>query len=396
MNILDVVIVVLAIAYGFAGFRSGALVGICSLVGFLGGAVIGAQLARPLGSHIADGRAQVPVAVVCVLVCAMAGQLVAVFLAGMIRSRLLAGRARPLDAGIGAVLGVLSVLLVSWMIAVPLASSPFPKLAAEASQSKIVRAVNNAVPDDLRHVYASLRTFLDQSGFPPVLGDLPSTSLVPVDPPSNLSPAVTAMVDRVHPSVVKIYGQAPSCDRQIEGSGFVYARHRVLTNAHVVAGTNQVTVQSTSGDTLAARVVLYDPQRDVAVLDVPRLNVSSLLFGTTAASTGESSVVLGYPEDGPFTAGSARVRSQTTLSGRDIYDDQNVQREIYSVRGTVRSGNSGGPLVDTSGRVLGMVFARSLDSSDTGFVLTAGEIAADAARGRASTAAVGTQSCTSE
>ena len=101
-------------------------------------------------------------------------------LAGLVRRRLLDGRARPLDAGIGAVLGVLSVLLVSWMIAVPLASSPFPKLAAEASQSRIVRAVNNAVPDDLRHIYASLRTFLDQSGFPPVLGDLPSTSLVPV------------------------------------------------------------------------------------------------------------------------------------------------------------------------------------------------------------------------
>ncbi len=188
MNVLDLIIIVLALAYGFAGFRSGALVGICSLIGFLGGAVIGAQLARPLGSHFADGRAQVPVAVVCVLVCAMAGQLAAVFLAGLIRNRLLAGRARPLDAGIGAVLGVLSVLLVSWMIAVPLASSPFPKLAAEASQSRIVRAVNDAVPDELRHVYSSLRTFLDQSGFPPVLGDLPSTSLVPVDPPSDLSP----------------------------------------------------------------------------------------------------------------------------------------------------------------------------------------------------------------
>jgi S1-C subfamily serine protease len=396
MNILDLIIIVLAIAYGVAGFRSGALVGVCSLIGFLGGAVIGAQLARPLGSHIADGRAQVPVAVVCVLVCAMTGQLIAVFLAGLIRSRLLVGRARPLDAGIGAVLGVLSVLIVSWMIAVPLASSPFPKLAAEASESRIVRAVNNAVPDELRHVYSSLRTFLDQSGFPPVLGDLPSTSLVPVDPPSDLSPAVTKMVNRVHESVVKVYGQAPSCDRQIEGSGFVYARHRVLTNAHVVAGTKQVSVQSTSGRTLSAKVVLYDPQRDVAVLDVPRLNASSLPFRRTAAKTGESSVVLGYPEDGPFTAGSARVRSQTTLAGRNIYDDRNVEREIYSIRGTVRSGNSGGPLVDTDGRVLGMVFARSLDSSDTGFVLTVGEISGDAQRGRSSTAPVGTQSCTTE
>ncbi|HEU5267948.1 MAG TPA: MarP family serine protease [Jatrophihabitans sp.] len=396
MNILDLIIIVLAIAYGIAGFRSGALVGICSLVGFLGGAMIGAQLARPLGSSIADGRAQVPVAVVCVLVCAMACQLLAVFLAGLVRGRLLAGRARPLDAGVGALLGVVSVLLVSWMIAVPLASSPFPRLAAEASQSRIVRAVNNAVPDELRHIYASLRTFFDQSGFPPVLGDLPSTSLVPVEPPSDLTPAVRQMVNRVHESVVKIYGQAPSCNRQIEGSGFVYARHRVLTNAHVVAGTSQVTVQVGDGVSLSAKVVVYDPERDVAVLDVPQLSAPALPFRNSQAQTGESSVVLGYPEDGPFTAGSARVRSQTTLSGRDIYDDRDVQRSIYSVRATVRSGNSGGPLVDTAGRVLGMVFARSLDSSDTGFALTNGEIRGDAARGRVSTAAVSTQSCTTE
>jgi uncharacterized membrane protein required for colicin V production len=396
VNILDVIIVVLAIAYGVAGFRSGALVGICSLVGFLGGALIGAQIARPLGSRIADGRAQVPVAVVCVLVCAMLGQLIAVLLAGLVRRRLLDGRARPLDAGIGAVLGVLSVLLVSWMIAVPLASSPFPKLASEASQSRIVRAVNDAVPDDLRHIYASLRTFFDQSGFPPVLGDLPSTSLVPVAPPNDLSPAVTQMVNRAHGSVVKIYGQAPSCSRQIEGSGFVYAKRRVLTNAHVVAGTKQVQVQAGDGVGLTATVVVYDPQRDVAVLDVPQLSAPSLSFRGTEAKSGESAVVLGYPEDGPFTAGSARVRSRTTLSGRDIYNDQNVERSIYSIRGTVRSGNSGGPLLDEQGRVLGMVFARSLESSDTGFVLTDDEVRADAERGRTSTAAVGTQSCTSE
>ena len=396
MNILDLIIIVLAIAYGVAGFRSGALVGVCSLVGFLGGAVLGAHLARPLGSRIVDGRAQVPVAIVCVLVCAMLGQLVAVLIAGAVRRRLLAGRARPVDAGIGAVLGVLSVLLVSWMIAVPLASSPFPKLAAEASQSRIVRAVNDAVPDELRHIYTSLRTYLDQSGFPPVLGDLPSTSVVPVPaPPANLSPAESQMVNRAQRSVVKIYGAAPSCGRQIEGSGFVYAAHRVLTNAHVVAGTDDVVVQS-GGDSLRARVVLFDPGRDVAVLDVPQLGAPALPLRRSDARSGEPAVVLGYPEDGPFTASPARVRSKTTLSGRDIYDDRDVQRSIYAIRAVVRSGNSGGPLLDDSGRVLGIVFARSLDSTDTGFVLTDDEIRGDAARGQASTAAVSTQSCTRE
>jgi S1-C subfamily serine protease len=169
-----------------------------------------------------------------------------------------------------------------------------------------------------------------------------------------------------------------------------------MTNAHVVAGTRQVTVQVGDGLSLRATVVVYDPQRDVAVLDVPQLSAPTLTFRNSQARTGESAVVLGYPEDGPFTAASARVRSQTTLSGRDIYDDLDVQRSIYSVRATVRSGNSGGPLVDTDGRVLGMVFARSLDSTDTGFALTDEEIRGDAARGRVSTAAVSTRSCTTE
>ncbi len=395
MNLLDCLIVLAAIAYGIGGFRSGAIVGTFSLVGFFGGAVLGAQLARPLGSRIADGRAQVPVAIVCVLVLATLGQLLAMYFGGLLKRRLVPGWARPWDAAVGAVLGVLSVLLVSWMIAVPLASSPYPKLAAEASQSQIVRAVNGAVPDGFRNVYTSLRAFFDQSGFPPVLGDLPSTSVISVpEPPADLPPSVAQLVRQAHRSVVKVYGHAPSCGREIEGSGFVFARHRVLTNAHVVAGTERVVVQATEGANLSARVVLYDARRDVAVLDVPALSAPTLQLRTSDAKSGEPAVVLGYPEDGPYTIRSARVRSKSTLHGRDIYDDHDVTRSIYAIRAIVRSGNSGGPLLDYDGRVLGMVFATSLDSPDTGFVLSDDEIRPDAVQGRSAAAPADTQSCT--
>src|SRR5581483_7596709 len=114
----------------------------------------------------------------------------------------------------GAALGVLSVLLVAWMVAVPLASSPYPKLAAEASHSKIVRGVNEVMPNGVRELYASLRGFLDQSGFPPVFGDLPSTSIVAVaPPPSSLPPAVRQRVEAASASVFKVFGQAPECGR---------------------------------------------------------------------------------------------------------------------------------------------------------------------------------------
>jgi S1-C subfamily serine protease len=395
VNILDVVIILVAIAYGIGGFRSGAVVGIFSLIGFFGGAAIGAQLARPLGSRVADGRAQIPVAIVCVLVLATIGQLLGVYVAGKVKAHIIRERGRSADAGIGAVLGVVSVLLVAWMVAVPLASSPFPTLAAEAGHSRIVRAVNDVVPSNVRGLYSSLRSFLNQSGFPPVLGDLPSTSVVPVAaPPTNLSPAVQNRVQTAQESIFKIYGEAPQCDRGIEGSGFVYAHDRILTNAHVVAGTNSVSVQIGNGEMLKARVVVFDPARDVAVLDVPHLDAPVLKLATTAAKNGDPALVLGFPENGPFTVRSARVRSETTVSGTDIYGHGNVDRSIYSIRSVVRSGNSGGPLLAFDGTVLGMVFATALDSSDTGFVLSDSEIAQRADEGRTATAAVGTSSCT--
>jgi S1-C subfamily serine protease len=288
-----------------------------------------------------------------------------------------------------------SVLLVAWMVAVPLASSPYPSLASQASHSQIVRAVNDVMPDDVRSLYSSLRLFLDQSGFPPVFGDLPLAPDVDVAAPdAKLTPAVAAQVNRARGSVFKIYGEAPSCGRGIEGTGFTFAPHRVLTNAHVVAGTTQVGVQVAAHQTLAATVVLFDPTRDIAVLNVPNLTAPVLSFATTAAQRGASAAVLGYPEDGPFSVRSARVASRTTVSGNDIYGRTTVHREIYAVRAVIRSGNSGGPLLAEDGRVLGVVFATSLDSSDVGYALTDREVGTDVARGRTVTVPVGTGACT--
>lgn len=396
MNLLDLIIVLAAIAYGIGGFRSGAVVGVFSLLGFFGGAAIGAQIAQPLGSRLVEGRAQVPVAIFCVLVLATLGQLLGVYAASHLRSRVVVhDRARMWDSGVGAALSVFAVLLVAWMVAVPLARSPYPALAGEASHSKIVRWVNGVVPTDFRNLYSSLRSYLDRSGFPPVFGDLPSTSIVAVPPPpANLAPTVRARVHHARESVVKILGTAPQCGRSIEGSGFVYAPDHILTNAHVVAGTNDVHVDLVSGEVLSARVVLFDPERDVAVLDAPGLNAPRLRFSAKDGTTGDPALVLGYPENGGFNVQSARIRSRGTVGGSDIYGKNSVQRSIYSVRAVVRSGNSGGPLLGYDGTVLGMVFATAIDSPDTGFALADEEIAQDAQRARARTAAVGTGACT--
>jgi S1-C subfamily serine protease len=390
-DMLDLILLLAALVYAIGGFRNGALMGGLSFAGFFGGAALGAQLAKPIGDRLASGASQVPVAVICVLIVAMLGQLLAVAIAGRIRSRVTSRPARRIDSTIGALFSVLAVLLVAWMVAVPLASAPFPRLAGEVRRSAVIRIVDNAMPDNVRNLYSSLRRFIDRSGFPQVFGALQPTRIVDV-PPANPALLGSAAVSGVSGSVLKVHGVAMSCDRSIEGSSFVFAPQRVLTNAHVVAGTDQVQVESGQGP-LTARVVLFDPGRDLAVLYVPKLRAQPLRLASTPAQSGQDAIVLGFPQDGPFDAGAARIRDRERIAGRDIYGELSVDREIYTIRSKVRPGNSGGPLISTSGSVLGVVFASALDSPDTGFVITAADAAHDVATGGSALAAVPTGAC---
>jgi S1-C subfamily serine protease len=164
-----------------------------------------------------------------------------------------------------------------------------------------------------------------------------------------------------------------------------------MTNAHVVAGVTRPNVE-VGGQRRAATVVLYDPDRDIAVLAVPGLTASPLSFAG-AARTGDSALVIGYPQDGPYRADAARIRGTQNAKGPDIYQRRTVIREIYALRSRVRPGNSGGPLLTPEGRVLGVVFAAAADDPQTGYALTAREVASDAAAGRTATAKVGTEGC---
>jgi len=164
-----------------------------------------------------------------------------------------------------------------------------------------------------------------------------------------------------------------------------------MTNAHVVAGVTDPTVEA-DGSTYDAEVVLYDPELDVAVLEVDGLDVPSLEFDTDG-DAGDTGAVLGYPEDGPYDAQPARIRAEQNLRSPDIYNDGTVEREVFSIRSLVRSGNSGGPLVSRGGDVYGVVFAASLSDDDTGYVLTAEQVADDADLGLEATGEVSTGDC---
>jgi S1-C subfamily serine protease len=392
VSVVDFILIALALAFALSGFRQGLLVSATSLFGFLGGAVLGAQLSGPVADRI-DGSSvtRVFAALVVVLAGALLGQILAGAAGRALRTRVTWEPAKIVDSVAGALVSAAAVLLVAWMVASPLASSPFPQVSSQVRQSALVQAVDNAVPDSVRNVYDTLRDAIDRRGLPDVLDPLTPTQVrdVPAPDESLLSSPV---VESVRGSVVQISGIAPSCSRQIDGSGFVYAPERVMTNAHVLAGVGDPVVHA-EGEEYDATPVYVDEEIDVAVLAVPDLPTLPLSFTQQPADTGDSAIIMGYPGGGDLYVGPARIRDRGEISGPDFRNTRTVSRDVYALYGTVRSGNSGGPLFATDGSVLGVVFASAIDDPSTGYALTGPQVARAATAGATAMAEVGTGPC---
>ncbi len=390
-DLLDLLLVVAALLFAASGYRQGFVVGVLSFIGFLGGGVVGAKIAPSLAGL--GPLANLPEAVVGLLIVFLAasiGQVLATLVGGALRRQLTAKPARQVDAVAGAAISVVGLLLVSWLVGTAIASSPFPALASQVKRSAVLGAVDGLVPQQGKAFFASFRRLIDDRGFPQVFEDFTTPRFREVDPPD---PALTnsEAVRRARGRVLKITGIAPSCSRSIEGSGFVYASERVMTNAHVVAGVREPKVE-VGGRKLNAKVVVYDPERDIAVLAVPGLSATPLAFAGDA-EVGADAVVVGYPQNGPFTATAARIRAQQDARGSNIYQSKTVVREIYALRGRVLPGNSGGPLLAPDGRVYGVIFAAAADDPSIGYALTADEVRPDAVKGRSATERVSTRAC---
>jgi S1-C subfamily serine protease len=367
---------VLAVAFVFAisGWRSGALGSLLSFLGVVLGAVAGVLLAPHVVEHISGPRAKLFVALFLILGLVVIGEIAGVVLGRAVRGAIRNRALRGLDSVVGVALQVIAVLLVAWLLATPLAASDQPNLAAAVRGSRLLSQVDSVAPAWLKRVPTRLSTLLNSSGLPAVL-PFGRTPVINVDAP-DATLASDPVVGADQASVVKIRGVAQSCQKVLEGTGFVVAPNRVMSNAHVVAGSNSVTVEVTGPDakTYDAKVVSYDPDADISILDVPNLPSPPLNLDMREAATGTDVIVMGYPGGGNFAATPARIREIIKLNGPDIYHTTTVTREVYTIRGNVRQGNSGGPLIDRSGKVLGVVFGAAVDDADTGFVLTANEI----------------------
>ncbi|MFY1674711.1 MarP family serine protease [Plantactinospora sp. WMMB334] len=392
MSVVDVVLVLLMLLFAISGYRQGFVIGLLSFTGFFGGALIGLQVGPLLAEQFSSNSTRVVVALVSIFGLALLGQALAGWLGSHLRHAITSRAGRTADDIGGAVVSLLAVLLVAWLVAVPLASSSLPWLASAVRNSALLTVVDRVLPPEAQALSKALRDTVDTRGFPDVFGGLTPTRSREVASPDPAL-AGSQVVVNGRRSVVKVLGRAPSCSRRIEGSGFVYAEDRVMTNAHVVAGTRTVWVEL-DGDRRNARVVVYDPERDLAVLYVPGLEAPAMPFAAAEADIEDDAIVLGFPLDGPYNAQPARIRDVGEIAGPDIYESGRVNREIYTIRGLVRSGNSGGPLVARDGQVLGVIFAAAADDPNTGFAVTADEARSTAETGLERTRVTSTGACT--
>ncbi|UIX32107.1 MarP family serine protease [Streptomyces sp. GQFP] len=397
MNVLDILLLVAAVWFAIVGYRQGFVVGILSVIGFLGGGLVAVYLLPVIWDGVTDeaevNTTAAVAAVVIVIVCASVGQALTTHLGNKLRRYITWSPARALDATGGALVNVVAMLLVAWLIGAALAQTTMPTVGKEVRGSKVLAGVQEVLPSDADTWFKDFTSVLAQNGFPQVFSPFSDEPIKDVDPPDPAL-ANSAVAVRAQRSIVKVMGTATSCGKVLEGTGFVFDRRRVMTNAHVVGGVDEPTVQiGGEGRKYDATVVLYDWERDIAVLDVPDLNAPVLQFTTEVASSGKSAIVAGFPENGSYDVRPARVRGRITANGPDIYHRGTVRREVYSLFATVRQGNSGGPLLTPDGKVYGVVFAKSLDDPNTGYALTADEIQEDIALGRTANQQVDSDSC---
>ncbi|MFV0495745.1 acid resistance serine protease MarP [Mycobacterium sp.] len=391
---LDIAVLSVAFIAAISGWRSGALGSTLSFAGVVLGAVAGVLLAPHIVTHISAPRAKLFAALFLILALVVVGEVAGVVLGRAVRGAIRNRPVRAVDSVIGVGVQLVVVLTAAWLLATPLTqSTDQPELAAAVRGSRVLAEVNEVAPAWLKTVPKRLSALLNTSGLPAVLEPFSHTPVIPVaspDPALANNPVVAATAS----SVVKIHSLAPSCQKVLEGTGFAIAPERVMTNAHVVAGSSSVSIQM-NDKRFDAVVVSYDPAVDIAILAVPDLPSAPLVFDAESAETGTDVVVLGYPGGGSFTATPARIREVIRLSGPDIYrSPHQVTREVYTIRANVEQGDSGGPLIDLDGRVLGVVFGAAVDDPDTGFVLTAAEVA-DQLSGIGASQPVNTGACVS-
>lgn len=397
MTAFDFALLVFAVLAAAAGWSQGLVAGASTIVGFVVGAALGRFIGPPLADivveqGIATEAGASGMAMLLPLILGVAFACGGGWTGAALRTAIGDGLGRVADAFGGALTGAVAFFLIVWLIAGWVRTTPLVAPNEAVAESRVVSALDRLAPVSSAEAVGAISQALAANGFPQVFAE-DTEQIRSVGEPD---PAMIEVGRAAEDRTVKVTTTASRCSALQSGSGWVFDGDLVMTNAHVVSGSTSRIVQvGGAGQPYAADLVLLDPARDIAVLRVPDLEAEPLEQGQ-ALSADDDAVVVGYPENGPYTISPARVRETVTARGLDIYDDAEVVREVYALRAVVRSGNSGGPVLDSSGRAVGMVFARSGEDAETGYALTLAELEEALALGRSAEEPVPVGGCTTQ
>lgn len=387
--VVDIVLVLVLLGYLVQGYRLGFVRSIGAIVGIIAGGIAAALLSPLIGSLVPDETGEVVATIVAAVVLVLLGHAIGSGIGAAIGGVLRRSPLGPVDRILGAAAQLVVSALAISVIASLAVSLGVPYVAQPVASSVVLRAIGTVTPAPLDRALAQLRSTVLSSGIPQLgisLGTGGADTSVPgVEQTAGLRTAAA--------SVVKITGRAPACNQEQSGSGFVVAGDRILTNAHVVSGVTEPVVLAPNGQVLTGRVTYYDPKRDLAVIAVHGLHAAALTVAASP-SVGDEGVVAGYPFGGPFSEGGARVVQSGDVSVPDVSGGGRTTRSIAAITADVEQGNSGGPLLTTNGRVIGLVFAKSTDESDLGYAMTPDEFGSVADRASSLTSSVSTGACT--
>jgi S1-C subfamily serine protease len=376
VNALDIILVLLVVTVALRGYRRGAFSLVGSFAGSLGGFLLGASFAPELAGMVVDepGLGLATLTLGILLVSLLAGQAVGLAIGHRLRAAVAEVGAAPADRAAGIAVGVAGLVAVVWLLGGVLAQGPWPGFAQQMRESRVVTELDQLLPPP-PDVVARAGAYLDRQGFPQAFSGLGGPVAPPVDPPTE--GAVAAAAEAGQPSTVRI--EALGCGAASLGSGFATSGGYVVTNAHVVAGAEAITVRDQAGSH-DGEAILVDERVDLAVLRVPALEAPAIGWVEEPAERGTSGATLGFPGQGStLEVRAAAVRARTTAVGHDIYGRGGVARDILTVSAPVERGDSGGPFVTADGLVGGVVFAASRSEDGTGYVLTAESVRDDVA-----------------
>ncbi len=364
------------IVFALVGWRQGFVTGALSFLGFLGGGLLAVLWLPDLVERfMSSGIARIITVAVGVLVSALVGQALLSMLGRRLRGSITWRPVRFVDSAGGAALNVLALALVAWVIASVVAYLPRSEVTRQVNASIVLGTMDSLLPDVARSAFDGLGDVVSSTAAPRVFAGLAYLPGDDVDAPAPQ--AAQAAVEVIRDSAVRITGTAPSCDSIVSGSGFAVGPELIVTNAHVVAGVDELLVRVRPGQTSSrATVVYFDPDKDVAVIRTRGLQARPARLARSGLEVNQGAVVAGFPRGERFVAESARVRARVDARGESIYGRSGVQRDVYVLRASVEQGNSGGPLTDELGDVQGMVFASGLEEQETAYALTADEIRA--------------------